>query len=288
MGMGFNPIKALFTGIGTVCVGVGALLSILCIINQTQHNIAFQNIYFIQLNTTSIFSVANQTAVVNKTSNLLNELTGTLVDTLETYIDQGATDLIEQVEQEMKDVSELPDWYSIGLWNYCQGNSSDYTNPTYCSTPSPSYYFNPLTMLETSINNATGSQINITLPSEVDLGLKVLKGACYAMRAMYILGFIFFALTIVSIVISCLPFFGPLFLNVFSFFATIFTFIAAVIAVATYRIAISELEKNIEILNIPIVLGKKIYAYSFLSAAAGLAACILYFIGNLTSGYSPL
>ncbi|EPY53007.1 SUR7 family protein [Schizosaccharomyces cryophilus OY26] len=285
--MGLKLLKFVFMGSAVLCTLVGGLLSILCIINQTQHNVAFQNIYFVQLNTTSMFSVNNATEL---TKSIGDQIQGDLATQLSSELqndNEQIQAIITELEKQMKQISGIPDWYSIGLWNYCKGNATDYTNPTWCSKPSPKYYFNPINMLENDLSNAAKTQINLRLSDEAEYGLKISKGICYALRAMYILGFMFFIFTLASVLISWCPFFGPLLVSVSCFFAAAFTFVAAVMAIAFYRVASSKLEENLTMLNIPIILGKKIYAYSFISAAAGLAALVLFFLANLST-YSPV
>ncbi|EPX73939.1 SUR7 family protein [Schizosaccharomyces octosporus yFS286] len=285
--MGLKILRFVFMAAAVLCTAVGGLLSILCIINQTQHNIAFQNIYFVQLNTTSLFSVKNATELAQTIG---QEVGGSLADQLAEVIEKDNPQveaLVTQLEREMKKVSNVPDWYSVGLWNYCKGSSKDYTNPTSCTKPSSKYYFNPIEMIENDLSNAAKTQVSLHLSDEAQYGLKISKGICYALRALYVLGFMFFIFTLASVLVSWCPFFGPLLVSVCCFFATVFTLVAACMAVAFYRVVISKVEENITMLNIPMELGKKVYAYSFISAAAGIAALIFFFIANLTS-YSPV
>ncbi|WBW73426.1 plasma membrane anchored protein, claudin family, SUR7 subfamily, predicted membrane sensor Pun1 [Schizosaccharomyces osmophilus] len=285
--MGLKILKFVFMAAAVLCTAVGGLLSILCIINQTQHNTAFQNIYFVQLNTTSLFSVNNATELAQSIG---DQIQGDLANQLTQIIEKDNSQIqaaITQLEKQMKEISGVPDWYSVGLWNYCEGKADDYTNPTYCSKPSSKYYFNPVKMIENDLSDAANTQISLHLSDEAEYGLKISKGICYALRAMYILGFMFFVFTLASVLVSGCPFFGPLLVSVCCFFATVFTLVAACMAVAFYRVVISKLEEHLTMLNIPMVLGKKIFAYSFISAAAGIAALILFFIANLTT-YSPV
>ncbi|EEB09416.1 SUR7 family protein [Schizosaccharomyces japonicus yFS275] len=129
-----------------------------------------------------------------------------------------------------------------------------------------------------SIDNTT---VSITLPSKVQTGMKFVKNAMYAMKAMYVLAILFFVLTILSVLIACVPFFGPLFYSVFSFFGTLFMLVASIIAAAMFRIIAQLIRKEISPLNMPVALGSRVYAYSFLSVASGVVAIILFGITGM-------
>ncbi|CAG8262429.1 unnamed protein product [Penicillium salamii] len=102
-------------------------------------------------------------------------------DATETAVSQ-VTDKVQSLSDEIS--AQLPDFYSVGLWGYCQGQKEDtaYSN---CSQPSTSFSFDLLSIL-----GSVSSGIDEVLP---DKNRKVLAGyhdvSQWSISA-YILGFV--------------------------------------------------------------------------------------------------
>jgi hypothetical protein len=102
-------------------------------------------------------------------------------DAAETAVSQ-VTDKVQSLSDEIN--SHLPDFYSVGLWGYCQGQkeTASYSN---CSQPSTSFSFDLL-----SIFGSVSPAIGEVLPDENN---KVLAGYHDVSRwsiSAYILGFV--------------------------------------------------------------------------------------------------
>ncbi|OJJ65709.1 hypothetical protein ASPBRDRAFT_139521 [Aspergillus brasiliensis CBS 101740] len=98
-----------------------------------------------------------------------------------------ASDALRTLEKELQ--SELPAYYTIGLWGYCEGNDTQVVS---CSRPSISFTFNI-----SGILNSASTEIG-ELVSTIDD--KVLTGYCNMSRAitwLYISGF--FAATLTAL-----------------------------------------------------------------------------------------
>lgn len=91
-----------------------------------------------------------------------------------------ASDGLISLEKKLR--SELPAFYTVGLWSYCEGN---HTHATFCSSPSVSFTFNV-----SGILNSASSGVNEIIPN---IGEKMLSGyheVSSAIIWLYILGFI--------------------------------------------------------------------------------------------------
>lgn len=96
-----------------------------------------------------------------------------------------ASDKLTSLEKTLK--SELPAFYTVGLWSYCKGNN---THATFCSSPSVSFTFNISDIL-----NSVSTEISGLIP-EIDE--RVLTGyheVSNAVTWLYIFGFICAATT---------------------------------------------------------------------------------------------
>lgn len=91
-----------------------------------------------------------------------------------------ANDALISLQKTLK--SELPAFYTVGLWSYCKGNN---THATFCSSPSTSFTFNI-----SGILNSISTEMSELVP-EIDEG--VLTGyheVSNAVTWLYIFGFV--------------------------------------------------------------------------------------------------
>lgn len=96
-----------------------------------------------------------------------------------------ASDKLTSLEKTLK--SELPAFYTVGLWSYCKGNN---THATFCSSPSVSFTFNM-----SGILNSVSNEMSEIIP---DIDEKVLTGyheVSNAVTWLYIFGFLCAAIT---------------------------------------------------------------------------------------------
>jgi hypothetical protein len=62
--------------------------------------------------------------------------------------------------------AQMPHFYQVGLWNYCEG--FDEIGITYCSTPTPAHYFNPVeSMLKKAVPAKYGKFLTSQAREEV-------------------------------------------------------------------------------------------------------------------------
>ncbi|KAK9318552.1 actin cortical patch SUR7/pH-response regulator pali [Lipomyces starkeyi] len=82
----------------------------------------------------------------------------------------------------------FPDFFQVGLWNYCQGTISDnvYTI-TNCSATHGLFYFNPISIIEQNLGISSIDNV----PSQVDSALNAVKAVSYVMIILYCVAAIF-------------------------------------------------------------------------------------------------
>jgi hypothetical protein len=113
----------------------------------------------------------------------------------------------------------LHDFYQVGLWNFCEGYNGE--GITYCSTPVSLYWFNPVEILLSEL--LAGA--TIALPAEVNTILNLIKIASHIMFGFFLTGI---CMNVVSVFITPIV----LYSRWWSFSVAVWTFIAALLAVA--------------------------------------------------------
>ncbi|KAJ8102755.1 actin cortical patch SUR7/pH-response regulator pali [Lipomyces tetrasporus] len=89
----------------------------------------------------------------------------------------------------------FPDFYQVGLWNYCQGTiSGDVYTVTNCTTPHGLFYFNPISVIEERLGI---SEIQ-NVPSQVDDALNAVRVVSYVMIILYCVSAIFAAMEFIA------------------------------------------------------------------------------------------
>lgn len=93
------------------------------------------------------------------------------------------TDALEKAKQ----ASNLKDFYTIGLWGYCDGDVKDNNNfkVTHCSDPEPEFWFNPM-----KVWNMEDMNLESALPDDAKKTLNIYKNVSKWMFIAYIIAFI--------------------------------------------------------------------------------------------------
>jgi hypothetical protein len=98
---------------------------------------------------------------------------------------------------------DLKDFYTVGLWNYCEGDTDDDgKNPevTYCSPRKASYWFNPIDVWD--LKNTTTQEL---FGSKMQKGLNAYKKVAGWMFAAYVIAFF---VTVAEIVLGIFAIFS--------------------------------------------------------------------------------
>lgn len=163
----------------------------------------------------------------------------------------------------------LHDFYSVGLWNYCEGYLDE--GVTYCSKPKSFYWFNPVEVLVSQL--LAGA--SIALPSEVTTILKLLQLGSNIMYAFFTAGTVInFVLMLVSPLVLKTRWFslGIALLGAISgILVTVAAIIATVISFAA-KIALTAQDE----LNISADVGYKMFGFMWVAAILTDLAFILH------------
>jgi len=163
----------------------------------------------------------------------------------------------------------LHDFYSVGLWNYCEGYLDE--GVTHCSTPTSFYWFNPVEILVSQL--LAGA--SIALPSEVTTILKLLELGSKIMYAFFTAGTVInFVLMLVSPLVLYTRWFSlaiSILGAISGLIITVAAIIATVISVAA-KVALTAQDE----LNISAEIGYKMFGFMWVAAVFTDLAFILH------------
>ncbi len=163
----------------------------------------------------------------------------------------------------------LHDFYQVGLWNFCEGYNDE--GVTYCSSPRPLYWFNPVEVLL----NELLSGATIALPAEITNILKLIRIASHVMFGFYLTGICMNLLSIFLAPLALRSRWWSLPLIIWTFIAALLTVAAAIIgtamAVIFRNVATSQAE-----LNISADIGTTMFAFMCIGAGSSLIGFLIH------------
>jgi hypothetical protein len=191
------------------------------------------------------------------------------------------TALLDEAEKEVG----LKDFYSIGLWGYCDGSISGNStfNTTECSKPVAEFWFNPI-----QVWNLNGTGVENMLPSGLEKALNIYKGVSKWMFIAYIVAF---AATIAELVVGVFAIcsrWGSCVTSLISGIAFLFTTAASVTSTALFATLTGTFNDALKSYGITGQMGKNIYVTTWLAVAFSLGASLFWVLSSCCcSGRSP-
>ncbi|OJJ46925.1 hypothetical protein ASPZODRAFT_1854276 [Penicilliopsis zonata CBS 506.65] len=227
------------------------------------------NLYFFRANLQNFTTSSSTTSEI---SQLLSEA-GVSTTNL--------TALLEEAEED----TDLKDFYSIGLWGYCDGSISNGTyNTTACTSPKAEFYFNPITVWGLNSSSSTED----VLPSSLTKAIKVYRDVSKWMFVAYIIAFCATLAEIVLGVFAICSRWGSCVVTLVSSVSLLFTTAASVTATALFATLTGTFNSALKDYGITGSMGKHIYIATWLAVAFSLAASLFWsFSTCCCSGRSP-
>ncbi|KAJ5234823.1 uncharacterized protein N7469_003991 [Penicillium citrinum] len=232
------------------------------------------DLYFVRIDLQNISS--NGTKTVSEIKDFLNEHD----------IKTVTADEVSDVLKTLQDDSSLADFYSIGLWGYCEGSINDNGDykTTKCSKPKTEFYFDPLSVWGLSDND----QIKNELPDDYNKIMKIYKAVSKWMFIAYLISFI---LGIVELIVGLFAICSRWGSCVTTLVAvTFFIFIAAssITATVLFSVVDGTAGNLLKAYGIEIDMGKNMLAATWLAVAFALIGAIFWtFSVCCCSGRSP-
>ncbi|KAK2767609.1 hypothetical protein FQN54_003767 [Arachnomyces sp. PD_36] len=228
----------------------------------------------------------------NKDSDLLDGLYFMRAD-LRDFTPSPDVDLLEgiEIDDALTDAflnangkEDLKDFYSVGLWNYCDGDFQDGKFKTkHCSDRKARFWFNPV-----EIWGLDGTGIDDQFPDELKKGLDIYKKVSGWMFIAYAVAF--FA-TIAELIIGISAIFsrwGSLFTTICSAVSSFFTIGASITASALYGTLVGTFNSALKPYNIHGSMGRNMYVTTWLAVLFSFGAGLFWvFSVCCCSGRSP-
>ncbi|KAL4918960.1 SUR7/PalI family-domain-containing protein [Aspergillus aurantiobrunneus] len=234
-------------------------------------NNSLRELYFFRADLRDLNS---STPIQNGVSDALQELN--------LSVDDGdISAALDQVQQYFN----IPDFYNIGLFGYCEGNvtSSDAYQVSNCSSPKAEFWFNPV-----EVWNLESLGLQNALPSDVQDALNVYKNVSKWMSIAYIIAFAATGLEILLGITAIFSRWGSCVTTLIAMTAFLFTAAASVTSTAMFSVVTGVFNDKIKPYGIEGSMGRNIYAATWLATAFSLAAALFWAISSCCcSGRSP-
>ncbi|KIA75434.1 hypothetical protein HK57_00078 [Aspergillus ustus] len=252
------------TKVGRVCVsfipyGLSlaslACLAIVCV-SCTRKTADIDNLYFFRVN------FSNFTTLSESKTSSNHDLNSTTLEYLSTALNETKKD------------GDLRDFYSIGLWSYCEGLISDEGSydTTYCSSSYPKFWFNPLEVWR--LNRTTDNDAQ--LPSHLTKPLRAYKGASLWMSSAYIIAIAVTALELLVGILSIFSRWGSCVTALVSAVACMFTIAGTVTATVIFSLLKGAFATVLRDLDISTTLGARVLVASWAAVICSLGALLFW------------
>ncbi|KAL2844517.1 SUR7/PalI family-domain-containing protein [Aspergillus pseudoustus] len=232
-----------------------ACLAIVCV-SCTRKTADIDNLYFFRVD------FSNFTTLSESKTSSDHDLNSTTLEYLSTALYQTRKD------------GDLKDFYSIGLWSYCEGIISDEGSyhTTHCSSPHPKFWFDPLEVWR--LNRTTDGDAQ--LPSHLTKPLRVYKGASLWMSSAYIIAIAVTALELLLGILSIFSRWGSCVTSLVSAVACLFTIAGTVTATVIFSLVKGAFATVLRDLDITTALGVRVLVASWAAVLCSLGAMVFW------------
>lgn len=218
---------------------------------------------------------------LNSSAPIQNDLQGAL-DEFNIQVDDGD---ISAALDKVQEYFNIPDFYNIGLFGYCQGNitNSNTYKVSNCSSPKTEFYFDPI-----EIWNLKKMGLENALPDDVGKALNIYKNVSKWMSVAYIIAFAATALELLLGITAIFSRWGSCVTTLIAITAFLFTAAASATSTAMFTVVAGVFNEQIKPYGIEGSMGKNIYAATWIATAFSLAAALFWAISSCCcSGRSP-
>ncbi|KAJ5163099.1 Actin cortical patch SUR7/pH-response regulator PalI [Penicillium coprophilum] len=229
------------------------------------------NLYFIRLD---LSNISTASAITSEITDRLNDAHITSVTASE----------IEETITTLKNDADIAGFYDIGLWGYCEGNSTKGKNTiSSCTDPKAQFYFNP-----SSVLGISESQLEKELGSGFKKTLNVYKAVSKWMFIAYLVAFIATCAQVLLGIFAIFSRWGSCVTTIVSIVSFLFTLGASLTSTIMFSIAKGSLGTALKVYGVDVGLGKNIFAATWLAVAFSLGATIFWMFSTCCcSGRSP-
>ncbi|KAJ5774228.1 Actin cortical patch SUR7/pH-response regulator PalI [Penicillium paradoxum] len=252
------------------------IISILCIIlvglgSTRSSSDTLNDLYFVRFD---LSNITTGSETLSKIEDILKKADITSVK----------ADEIENTIKKFQDNADIADFYGIGLWGNCKGNSTKGKfDVSSCTEPKAQYYFNPSEILGLS-----DEQLEKELGSGFKKTMNVYKAVSKWMFIAYVIAFIATAAQLLVGVVAIFSRWGSCVTTIISLVAFLFTLAASLTSTIMFSIAKGSLGTPLKLYGIKLIMGKNMFAATWLAVVFSFAATLFWtFSTCCCSGRSP-
>ncbi|KXG45158.1 Actin cortical patch SUR7/pH-response regulator PalI [Penicillium griseofulvum] len=229
------------------------------------------NLYFIRLD---LSNISTGSAVTSEITDRLNDAHITSV---------SAAD-IEATIKTFQNDANIADFYDIGLWGYCEGDSDKGKETvSKCTEPKAQFYFNP-----SSVLGMSEAQIEKELGSGFKKTLNVYKAVSKWMFIAYLVAFVATCAQILLGIFAIFSRWGSCVTTIVSIVSFLFTIGASLTSTIMFSIAKGSLGTALKVYGVDVGLGKNMYVATWLAVAFSFGATVFWMLSTCCcSGRSP-
>jgi hypothetical protein len=207
-----------------------------------------------------------------------------LKDVPGTDIDNKLVDLLKTASTS----KDLKDFYTVGLWNYCEGTKDEKSGKetiTYCSARKAHFWFNPIEVW--GLENANGSAADV-FGDELQKGLDTYHKFAGWMFWAFLIAIILTAAEFVVGIFAIFSRWGSLVTTIVSTAQTIFVIAAAGSSTAIYATLTASFNSVLKPMNVDASVGTKMLSVVWLAVAFSIASGFFWLVSVCCcSGKSP-
>ncbi|KAF2791110.1 hypothetical protein K505DRAFT_281348 [Melanomma pulvis-pyrius CBS 109.77] len=181
--------------------------------------------------------------------------------------------------------AKLKDFYTVGLWNYCEGDQDKDGKETitFCSPRKANFWFNPVDVWD--LDNGTSAKL---FEGNVQKSLDAYHKVAGWMFSAYVIAIILTAVEFVVGLCAIFSRWGSLVTTIVSSAQTVFVFAAAITSTVIYGSLAGVFETALKPFNIQASLGKQMLSVVWLAVAFSTASGFFWLISICCcSGKSP-
>ncbi|RYP46767.1 hypothetical protein DL768_007056 [Monosporascus sp. mg162] len=163
----------------------------------------------------------------------------------------------------------LHDFYQVGLWSFCEGYAD--SGITYCSEPSPTFWFNPVEVLL----NELLAGASIALPSQVNDVLTILRIASHIMFGFFLssAALNFILMVAAPVVVYSRIWSGPF--SILALISTILVLVASCLGTAMSFVFQFAMNSQPD-LNVHVEVGMKMLGFMWVATGFTLLAFVIH------------
>ncbi|KAI9785443.1 MAG: hypothetical protein M1816_000413 [Peltula sp. TS41687] len=184
---------------------------------------------------------------------------------------QADDKILGQIFQNVNSTVQLKDFYTVSLWNYCEGSTKDNASHTdFCSKPTAQYWFDPVKVWGLTPNASNA------IPQSLQSALNTYKTVTKWMFIAYLVAFVATAVELLLGFLAIFSRWGSFVTTLVAGVSALFTLVASSMATGIYGTLTGAFNTALKPYGIHGSLGRGMLATTWLAVAFAWAAALFW------------